>query len=121
MRTLRLSESDHRFLTRLLARRNNNNNNNSPSPRRTRTSGRERRAEKTKYLNRDLRRVYLDTNRNRHFIYTGQEGRKIRTYTEIFAFKNDWNQIRRLRNAGRRTTRPETEYRRPARRGNYRR
>jgi len=97
---MRLSESNYRFLKRLLAKRNNNNNN-SPSPRRsTRTSG--RRAEKTKYLNASMRRVYKNTNRNRHFVYTGPENRKVRTYTEIFAFKNDWNQVRRIARAGER-------------------
>ena len=95
---MRLSESNYRFLKRLLAKRNNNN---SPSPRRsTRTSG--RRAEKTKYLNASMRRVYKNTNRNRHFVYTGPENRKVRTYTEIFAFKNDWNQVRRIARAGER-------------------
>jgi hypothetical protein len=96
---MRLSESNYRFLKRLLAKRNNNNN--SPSPRRaTRTSG--HRAEKTKYLNASMRRVYKNTNRNRHFVYTGPENRKVRTYTEIFAFKNDWNQVRRIARAGER-------------------
>jgi hypothetical protein len=96
---MRLSESNYRFLKRLLAKRNNNNN--SPSPRRaTRTSG--SRAEKTKYLNASMRRVYKNTNRNRHFVYTGPENRKVRTYTEIFAFKNDWNQVRRIARAGER-------------------
>ena len=96
-RTLRLSDTNYRFLKRLLTKRNNNNNNNSPSPRRAsnvRPSG--RRAEKTKYLNRNMRRVYKNTDRNRHFVYTGPENRKVRTYTEIFAFKNDWNQVRRI-------------------------
>ena len=100
---MRLSESNYRFLKRLLAKRtnNNNNNNNSPSPRRaTRSSG--RRTEKTKYLNGSMRRVYKNTNRNRHFVYTGPENRKVRTYTEIFAFKNDWNQVRRIARAGER-------------------
>lgn len=92
MRTLHLSDSNYRFLKRILERRNNNNNSPSPSRRHG-----ERRAEKTQYLNRNLRRVYRNTNRNRHFVYTGPEGRKVRTYTEIFSFKNDWNQIRRLR------------------------
>lgn len=98
---MRLSESNRRFLKRLLEKRNNNNN--SPSPRRGRTSGRTHRTEKTKYLNSGMRRVYLNTNRNRHFVYTGPENRKVRTYTEIFAFKNDWNQVRRIasRNGGR--------------------
>jgi hypothetical protein len=112
---MRLSESNYRFLKRLLAGRNNNNNN-SPSPRRaTRTSGRP--TEKTKYLNGSMRRVYKNTNRNRHFVYTGPENHKVRTYTEIFAFKNDWNQIRRIA----RSRVPNSGRRRPAaRRGNYR-
>jgi len=92
---MRLTESNRRLLKRLLDKRNNNNNN-SPSPRRGRASG-GRRTEKTKYLNSGMRRVYLNTNRNRHFVYTNQgRNRKVRTYTEIFAFKNDWNQIRRI-------------------------
>ena len=102
---MRLSESNYRFLRRLLA--NRNNNNNSPSPRRaTRTSG--HRTEKTKYLNASMRRVYRNTNRNRHFVYTGPAGHEVRTYTEIFAFKNDWNQIRRIasRNGGGARARP---------------
>lgn len=112
---MRLTESNRRLLKRLLEKRRNNNNN-SPSPRRGRASG-VRRAEKTKYLNASMRRVYLNTNRNRHFVYSGPENRKVRTYTEIFAFKNDWNQIRRIgRAAG-----PSGGRRRPAaRRGNYR-
>ena len=95
---MRLSDTNYRFLKRLLEKRNNN----SPSPRRaTRSSG--RRTEKTKYLNASMRRVYKNTNRNRHFVYTGPENRKVRTYTEIFAFKNDWNQVRRIaRNGARR-------------------
>jgi hypothetical protein len=106
---MRLSEANYRFLTRLLAGRNNNAN--SPSPRRGRASG--RRAEKTKYLNASMRRVYKNTNRNRHFVYTGPENHKVRTYTEIFAFKNDWNQVRRIARPG--------GTRRPAARGrNYR-
>jgi len=110
---MRLSEANYRFLKRLLAKRNNNNNN-SPSPRRaTRSSG--RRTEKTKYLNASMRRVYKNTNRNRHFVYTGPENRKVRTYTEIFAFKNDWNQVRRIARAGERK-RPAA----PARGRNYR-
>lgn len=100
---MRLSETNYRLLKRLLEKRNNTNN--SPSPRRaTRTSG--RRTEKTKYLNSGMRRVYKNTNRNRHFVYTGPENRKVRTYTEIFAFKNDWNQVRRIARA--------SERRRPA-------
>ena len=96
---MRLSESNYRFLKRLLTKRTNNNNNNNNSQRRaTRTSG--RRTEKTKYLNGSMRRVYKNTNRNRHFVYTGPENHKVRTYTEIFAFKNDWNQVRRIARAG---------------------
>jgi hypothetical protein len=105
---MRLSESNYRFLKRLLAGRNNNNNN-SPSPRRGRASG-GRRTEKTKYLNASMRRVYLNTNRNRHFVYAGPENRKVRTYTEIFAFKNDWNQVRRIA----RSRVPNSGRRRPA-------
>ena len=98
---MRLSESNYRFLKRLLTKRTNNNNNNNNSPRRaTRTSG--RRTEKTKYLNGSMRRVYKNTNRNRHFVYTGPENHKVRTYTEIFAFRNDWNQVRRIAKAGER-------------------
>jgi len=92
---MRLSDTNYRFLKRLLEKRNNN----SPSPRRASS----RRTEKTKYLNASMRRVYKNTNRNRHFVYTGPENRKVRTYTEIFAFKNDWNQVRRIaRNGARR-------------------
>ena len=111
---MRLSETNRRLLKRLLDKRRNNNNNNSPSPRRAssaKPSG--RRTEKTKYLNSSMRRVYKNTDRNRHFVYTGPENRKVRTYTEIFAFKNDWNQVRRIAKNGAR--------RRPATRGrNYR-
>ena len=98
-RTLRLSDTNYRFLKRLLEKRNNNNNNNNSPPSRSRTSG--GRTEKTKYLNSAMRRVYRNTNRNRHFVYTGPDNRKVRTYTEIFAFKNDWDQIRRIASRGR--------------------
>lgn len=115
----RLSENERRFLRRLLERQRNNNN--SPSPRRERRSG--GRAEKTKYLNEQMRRVYKNTGSNRHFVYTGPNNRpKVRTYTEIFAFKNDWNQIRRLRGSGAGRTSTSSRYRTTTtRRGNYRR
>lgn len=110
----RISDADYRLLKKLLER-----NNNSPPPRRTpneRGRGLGRRTEKTKYLNSGLKRVYLDTNRNRHFVYSGPVNRKIRVYTESFAYKNNWNQVRRIASS----RRSPVIRRRPPPRRNYR-
>lgn len=112
----RISDGDYRLLKKLLER----NTNNSPPRGRVR-GGDGRRTEKTKYLNSGLRRVYLNTDRNRHFVYSGQANRKTRAYTETFAYKNNWNQVKRIASARRRSvTVSPVRRRRPQPHRNYR-